>query len=391
MGRAPLNRLGNNLSVSVQQERGGENEESSFATTKSVNYSTHEVEGGPGRPGTPSPSAQRRRNGPRPKYRHLLEDREVRLWYDNVCRGSKITADVYLRRLGFLCNAKGIADPNELVHRARASGERWAYSFLMDIVTEMEANSKAGSYTESTLKAVKSWLAHNAVEVKGRIKIKGARDTPTLKDKHALSGPELALFLSNAPPQTRCAAVIIAEAGLRLESVGNYDGSDSLRIGDLPEMEIVKDDLPGSEPRVSFSKVPTMIVVRPELSKAGHQYLTFLTAEGCRYLAEYLLKRMKSGERLDSSTPLITPGNIKQRKNLFVRSMLVSDLIRKRLKGCKINCRPYDLRATFATQMMLAESKGQIIRDYRVFFMGHKGDIEHTYTTNRHMLPSKVI
>ena len=121
-----------------------------------------------------------------------------------------------MRRLGFLCNAKGISDPNDLVQRARTSGERWAYSFLMDIVTEMEADGKAGSYTESTLKAVKSWLAHNAVEVKDRIKVKGARDTPTLRDKHALSGPELALFLSNAPPQTRCAAVIIGEAGLRI-------------------------------------------------------------------------------------------------------------------------------------------------------------------------------
>jgi hypothetical protein len=41
--------------------------------------------------------------------------------------------------------------------------------------------------------------------------------------------------------------------------------------------------------------------------------------------------------------------------------------------------------------MMLAESKGLIIRDYRVFFMGHKGDVEHTYTINRHILPSKVV
>lgn len=39
-------------------------------------------------------------------------------------------------------------------------------------------------------------------------------------------------------------------------------------------MEIANDDLPGSEPSVSFGRVPTMVVVRPELSKAGHQYFT---------------------------------------------------------------------------------------------------------------------
>jgi hypothetical protein len=65
--------------------------------------------------------------------------------------------------------------------------------------------------------------------------------------------------------------------------------------------------------------------------------------------------------------------------------------VRKRLRECNIQARPYDLRHTFATQLMLAERQGLILRDYRVFFMGHKGDIEHTYTTNRHTLPSKVV
>jgi len=32
---------------------------------------------------------------------------------------------------------------------------------------------------------------------------------------------------------------------------------------------------------------------------------------------------------------------------------------------------------------MMAESDGLIIRDYRTFWMGHKGDIEHTYTLNK--------
>jgi hypothetical protein len=32
-----------------------------------------------------------------------------------------------------------------------------------------------------------------------------------------------------------------------------------------------------------------------------------------------------------------------------------------------------------------------MLRDYRVFFMGHKGDIEHRYTVNRRNLPYEVI
>lgn len=40
---------------------------------------------------------------------------------------------------------------------------------------------------------------------------------------------------------------------------------------------------------------------------------------------------------------------------------------------------------------MLAESKGLVLRDYRTFWMGHKGDIENCYTTNRQRLPEDVI
>jgi hypothetical protein len=41
--------------------------------------------------------------------------------------------------------------------------------------------------------------------------------------------------------------------------------------------------------------------------------------------------------------------------------------------------------------LMLAESKGLVLRDYRQFWMGHKGDIENRYTTNKCKLPESVI
>jgi hypothetical protein len=41
--------------------------------------------------------------------------------------------------------------------------------------------------------------------------------------------------------------------------------------------------------------------------------------------------------------------------------------------------------------MMMAESKGKVLRDYRQFWMGHKGDIEARYTTNKGKLPDDVI
>lgn len=40
---------------------------------------------------------------------------------------------------------------------------------------------------------------------------------------------------------------------------------------------------------------------------------------------------------------------------------------------------------------MLAESKELVLRDYRQFWMGHKGDMEARYTTNKGRLPNEVI
>ena len=63
----------------------------------------------------------------RAKYLHLLDDLEVKRWYGNVCRGSRITADVYLRRLGAFCVTQGTS-PSRLVEM----GERSVTDLLMD-------------------------------------------------------------------------------------------------------------------------------------------------------------------------------------------------------------------------------------------------------------------
>lgn len=39
------------------------------------------------------------------------------------------------------------------------------------------------------------------------------------------------------------------------------------------------------------------------MSKARHQYFTFLIDEGCEFVAEYLLLRSNTGETLDRGSP----------------------------------------------------------------------------------------
>ena len=55
-----------------------------------------------------------------------------------------------------------------------------------------------------------------------------------------------------------------------------------------------------------------------------------------------------------------------------------------------MDMRPYVLRAYFATALDIAESKGLISHPWRQYLMGHKGDIEAVYSTNKRLLPETI-
>ncbi len=192
------------------------------------------------------------------KYRHLLDDPEVRRWYDNLARGSRITADVYLRRMGSLCATRKIS-----FRELAGMSEQDASNLLMDIVTEMEGRGHAGSYIESVVKALKSWLLHNRVEVRAYIKIAGVDDSPTLTEEQAPTAEQLSRVFRACWLDARAAAALIAFTSMRPQVIGNHWGTDGLRIGDFLEVEIDNENK-----EVGFKTIPTMVRVRKGLSKA---------------------------------------------------------------------------------------------------------------------------
>lgn len=309
------------------------------------------------------------------RARLLLRDADIERWHANLARGSRVTADVYLRRLENVCRKFDVT-PKVLA----SMSEDELYDFMLDLVSSME-DRYAGSYIQSVVKAVKSWLAHNGIEVRRKIKIRGAQDTPSLRDERVPTRDELKKIFLSGDKKARAGCVLVAHSGLRIKTLGNYTGDDGLRVRDLPEIKI-------EENTVEFGEVPTIIKVRRELSKAGHQYLTFLSEEGCEYLKDYLEERMRDGEQIHQESPIITP---KLRMKPFIRAVNVGDAIRGSIRAAGFQWRPYVLRSYFDTQLMLAESKGLILRDYRQFWMGHRGDIESRYTTNKQRLPESVV
>ena len=139
-----------------------------------------------------------------------------------------------------------------------------------------------------------------------------------------------------------------------------------------------------------------MITVRRTLSKTRHQYYTFLTENGTRKLLTYLNERLSKGEALGPASSVIAPDtsyNIHRGRNhgkKFLPTKRIANEIRSALRP-RFLWRPYVLRAYFDTQLLMAEARGKIAHDFRVFFIGHKGSMEAKYTTNKGMLPVALI
>ncbi len=318
------------------------------------------------------------------RHRRLLADPDVKRWYDNIARGSIITADVRLRRLGVYCeNTKTI--PKKFA-QIGIKNVRDVEDLLLDYVSYLEKKGYAPSYIEDILKALRSWLSFNYVKLVRKIKIKNADIPVTLENEEIPSKSKLDDVLNSAPARERVSISFMALAGVRPEVLGNYHGVDGLKISDIKELEIQNGD-------VFFASIPAKVVVRPALSKAGHQYFTFLPEIGCKYLQGYLRERMANGELIKPEAPVITFQKGYRTKTNGNTCHLRTNTITKEIKnafGIIIRERPYVLRSYFDTQLLLAESKGKITHAYRQFFMGHKGDIEAKYTTNKYKLPDSL-
>jgi hypothetical protein len=271
-------------------------------------------------------------------------------------------------------------------------------ALLLDYVTDHTCN--AGSYLHSTVKAVKSWLLHNDVQLRQKIKISGIDQTPSLRAERVPSKDELRLILRSATKQSRVAVALMAYGGVRPEVLGDYKGHDGLRLGDLVELKMMSE--------IKFEKIPTLVLVRQNLSKTRRQYFTFLGDEACNYVIDYLNERRRQREILNDNSPLVRPIFLpsqidssgkkippKQRQEFStekcVRTSNIGDMVRMAIRRSGLRFRPYNLRCYFATQLMLAETKGCMIRDFRTFLMGHCGDIENRYTTNKHQLPQELV
>ncbi|MEM3584515.1 MAG: hypothetical protein QW193_04445 [Nitrososphaerales archaeon] len=320
------------------------------------------------------------------KYR-LLANLDVKRWYDNLARGSPITAEVRLRRVNHFCEVHGMT-LTELAELA-IRDIKTLTDLIEDHVAWMEREGYSPGYIKSTVIAIKSWLHHHDIEIKRRIKIANFDSTPTLENERVPEPHELAEVFNRASLRVAASIALIGKAGLRPESLGNYNATDGLMIKDLPDLVIHQGE-------AKWIQTPPLIIVRKTLSKAKHQYFTFITNLGAKKLLAYFNDRLARGEILVADSPVIAPDSIyktyrgNNANKKFLPTSRICREIRETLRP-RFQWRPYVFRAFFDTQMLIAESRGKIAHDFRVFFMGHKGSIEAKYTTNKGILPTSLL
>ncbi len=319
---------------------------------------------------------------PESKHAWLLKDDGVKRWYRNMERGSIITAEVSLRRLGKACELIDMT-PKEMISQAKKNMKQFQND-LEDLVSKLENDGKAPQYVTGIMKVVKSLLSYNDITVTRKIKIRNASSTPTIENEQVPSQDELARIFRNSSSRVRAAEALIAFADLRPESLGNHNGFDGLKIGDLPELKV-------ENKQVQFEKIPTRIIVRGPLSKTRQKYFTFLPSEGCAYLKEYLEARIRDAQELKPDSPLIEYERMSVKVKPHLPTRKITALIRKAMRKAGVYKRPYVLRAYAETQLIIAESKGKISHPYLQFIAGHKGDIEARYSTNKGSLPPDMI
>jgi len=72
------------------------------------------------------------------KYAYLLQDADVRRWFENLAAKSYLTATVYLRNLGFYCEVNGTS-PKALLKVAETKAFRDGFT---DFVRRLEKVNK---------------------------------------------------------------------------------------------------------------------------------------------------------------------------------------------------------------------------------------------------------
>ena len=312
------------------------------------------------------------------KHSKLLDDDKVLDWYKAGKRTSVLNADVSLRNLGLFCERMNTT-PKAILEMARNGELRQVFREYMKM---MEDQKMAGSYIVKYKTALNSWIRHNDISFRIADKIQESDKYRTVFHEKVPSQADLLTIIRNASKRGRVAISLMAFSGMRPESIGDYEGTDGIRLGDIEGLNLKT---------LEFEKSPAIITVRDSLSKTRDEYFTLIGDEGITYIKEYLIDRQREGEIFNKDTPLIRFRWGKDTKRDVPRTLLITREIRDAMRKAGFDdMRPYVLRRCFASALSIGEMHGYITHEWRQFIMGHKGDMEAHYVNAKGNLNDEI-
>ena len=326
------------------------------------------------------------------RHSKWLQDRIVKQWYEKTYRRSKTNANVLLRNLGLFCERNDLT-PMAIIEMARDTPDRLVQIFN-SYIERLRKEGKEGSYITKYKTTINNWCRYygettpdsKVLSFKITNKIEGANETNTVWKEHVPTQTELHDIIVKATPRGRVCIALMAFSGLRPESIGDENGEDGIKLSDIEGLDL-KD--------ISFGDFKaSRITVRRNLSKTRREYFTFISPEGQKYIQEYLKERRKAGEELTEDSPLIA-FSMDKKGSYHIRSMprtlLITREIRTAFRKLGFQQRPYVLRRYFLSALSIAESKGLITHEDRLFIAGHVGDIQSVYTRQKGNLNLDIV
>ena len=328
---------------------------------------------------------ERLSDGEMGRHRSLLENPKVRSWYDARCLRSRLSADAYVRKLGFLLERLG-TDAEAVVTLARENPDELR-DRLVRYASEQKRAGRLDTYVLKSFDGLRSYLEHRRVRFEDFPKLSPIRGA-SLRSERVPTPEELGRVLEKLSLRGRVIALLMAHSGLRPGVVGSYGGENGLRLGDLVDLKL------GGRP--AFREVPFAVRVPAELSKTRVEYVTFGTRQLSTALLAYLESRRERGEKLSAESPVVVAGETRGVAKVsregarfgrgFLTTKAVVEELRDALKSSApegVRWRPYVARSYCSTRLLLAEGDLRISRDLREAILGHDGGVASRYNVGK--------
>ena len=256
------------------------------------------------------------------KHGKLLENEQIREWHEHISRKSVLSADVNLRRLGYFCERTNL-DPDKVLELAKS--QRLKKTFK-DFVRTLEKEGKSGSYIVKFKNGLNNFIGFNGIDFKLTEEIMDSDKYRKYYGEKVPLQKELNDIIRNATARGRVSISLMGFSGLRPETIGDYKGTNGLRISDIEGLDLKK---------MEFATAPCMISVRENLSKNRNPYFTLCGTETQKYILEYLKERQKLGEEVTPDSFLMGFGTRGDPKRHTLRTLHVTRDIRVQVQFLK--------------------------------------------------------